>query len=44
MWDILLDNVMPLTSTNVCKNSLDKLLHAQDVYFKWKADLTGTGD
>ena len=26
------------------KNRLDNFLHAQDVYFNWKADLTGTGD
>ena len=31
-------------SINMFKNRLANFLHAQDVYFNWKADLTGTGD
>ena len=38
------DNIVSSTSFNIFKNRLDYFLHAQDVYFNWKADLTGTGD
>jgi hypothetical protein len=44
IWNSLPDNVASSTSINKFKNTLDKFLHAQDVYFNWKADLTGTGD
>ena len=42
--NILPDNVVSSTSINIFKNRLDYFLHAQDVYFNWKADLTETGD
>ena len=38
------DNVVSSTSINMFENILDNFVHAQDVYFNWKADLTGTGD
>ena len=44
IWNSLPDNVVSSTFIKVFKNSLYKFVHAQDVYFKWKADLTGTGD
>ena len=43
-WSSLPDNVVSSTSINMFKNRLDNCVHAQDVYFNWKADLTGTGD
>ena len=36
--------IVSSTSINMFKNRLDNFVHAQDVYFNWKADLTGTGD
>ena len=38
------DNVVSSTSINIFSNRLDVFLHAEDVYFNWKADRTGTGD
>ena len=43
-WNSLPDNLVSSTSINILKNRLDYFVHAQDVYFNWKADLTGTGD
>ena len=37
-------NAVSFTSINILKNRLDNFVHAQNVYFNWKADLTGTGD
>ena len=42
LLDSLLDNVVSSTSINMFKNCLDYFLHDQDIYFNWKADLTGT--
>ena len=44
IWNSLPDNVVSSTSINIFKNRLDYFSHAQDVYFNWKTDLTGTGD
>ena len=44
VWNSLPDNVVSSSSVNLFKNRLDYFLHAQDIYFNWKADLTGTGD
>ena len=43
IWNSLPDNVVS-SFINIFKNRLDYFLNAQDVYFNWKADLTGTGD
>ena len=32
------------TSINMFENRLNNCVHAEDVNFNWKADLTGTGD
>ena len=44
IWNSLPDNVVSSTPINMFKNRLDNFLHAQDVYFNCKDDLTGTGD
>jgi hypothetical protein len=44
VWNSLPDSVVSSASVNIFKNRLDKFLHDQDIYFNWKADLTGTGD
>ena len=44
IWNSLPDNVVSSTSIDMFKNRFDYYLHAQDIYFNWKADLTGTGD
>ena len=38
------DHVVALVSLNLFTNRLDKFLHAQELYYDWEADLTGTGD
>jgi hypothetical protein len=44
IWNNLLDYAVSPTSLNLFKNSLHEFVHAQDILFNWKADLTGTGD
>jgi len=43
-WNSLPDNCVSSTSINMFKNRLEKFLHDQDIYFNWKANLTGTGN
>ena len=43
LWNSLPDQVVSSVSLNMFKNRLDRFLHAQNVYFDWRADLSGTG-
>ena len=44
VWNSLPDHVVASVSINMFKNRLDKFLHAQDLYYNWEANLSGTGD
>ena len=44
VWNSLPDHVVASVSINMFKNRLDKFLHAQDLFYNWEANLTGTGD
>jgi hypothetical protein len=42
IWNTLPYHVVASVSLNMFKNWLDSFLHAQEVYFNWETDLTGT--
>jgi hypothetical protein len=44
IWNSLPYFAVSSPSINMFKNSLDKFVHAKDVFFNWKADFTGYGD
>ena len=44
LWNSLPDQVVSSVSLNMFKNRLDRFLHAQVVFYDWRADLTGIGN